>query len=112
EFYRQTKTKKTVDNIAILEKKADSDRAVMTGAIYDAVQASDITPNINPTRQVQRVVPSQKAQFSAEANKAVLTQLQQNLELAKMALLQEQPLIQLVDQPVFPLKVNRIGKVK
>ncbi|MEC3880151.1 Wzz/FepE/Etk N-terminal domain-containing protein [Parapedobacter sp. 10938] len=112
EFYTQTKTKKSVDNIAILQQKADSVRAVMTGAIYDAAHASDITPNINPTRQVQRIVPTQQAQFSAETNKEVLNQLQQNLELAKMSLLQEQPLIQLVDQPVFPLKVDRLGKVK
>jgi hypothetical protein len=112
EFYSQTKTKKSTDNITILEAKVDSVRKVMTGAIYSAAKVSDATPNLNPTRQVQRIAPAQEAQFSAEANRAILAQLLQNLELTKMNLLQEQPLIQLVDQPVYPLQVNRIGKVK
>src|SRR5690606_10348005 len=38
EFYVKTKTKKSVDNIAILQYKADSVRAVMTGAIYSAAR--------------------------------------------------------------------------
>src|SRR5690606_31459097 len=112
EFYVQTKTKKSTDNIAILEAKVDSVRAVMEGAIYSAVRVSDATPNLNPTRQVQRLAPAQEAQFSAEANKAMLTHLLQNLELSKMNLLQEQPLIQLVDQPVYPLKEDKTGKAK
>jgi len=112
EFYIQTKTKKSTDNIAILQEKVDSVRTEMTGAIYSAAKVSDVTPNLNPTRQVQRTAPTQEAQFSAETNKAILSQLLQNLELSKMALLQEQPLIQLVDTPVYPLKVDRVGKVK
>lgn len=112
EFYIQTKTKKSTQTIALLQQKVDSVRAVMTSAIYSAVEASDATPNLNPTKQVQRAGPAQEAQFSAESNKAILSQLQQNLELTKMTLLQEQPLIQLVDQPVFPLDINRVGKVK
>src|SRR3546814_250792 len=112
EFYVQTKTKKSVDNIAILEAKVDSVRAVMSGAIYSAARVSDATPNLNPTRQVQRIGPAQEAQFSAEANKTILSQLLQNLELTKMNMLKEQPLIQLVDQPVYPLKKARMGKAK
>lgn len=112
EFYVQTKTKKSTDNIGILEQKVDSVRTVMTEAIYSAAKVSDATPNLNPTRQVQRLAPTQEAQFSAETNKAILSQLLQNLELTKMNLLQEQPLIQLVDQPVYPLKVQQLGKVK
>ncbi len=84
----------------------------MTGAIYSAAEISDATPNLNPTRQVQRVGPTQEAQFLAEANRLILSQLLQNLELTKMNLLQEQPLIQLVDEPVYPLKVDRVGKGK
>jgi len=112
DFYIQTKTKRSTDNIQILQHKVDSVRTVMSGAIYSAVSISDATPNLNPTRQVQRVAPAQEAQFSAEANKAMLGQLLQNLELAKMTLLQEQPLIQLVDEPVFPLEKDTVGKIE
>ena len=112
DFYTETKVKKYTDNIAVMEKKVDSVYAVMTGAIYTAAKASDATPNLNPTRQVQRIAPTQEAQFSAEANKAILSQLVQNLELTKVALLQEQPLIQLVDEPLYPLPEQKVGKVK
>lgn len=112
DFYIRTKTKKSSENIAILQQKVDSVRAVMKGAIYSAAQVSDATPNLNPTRQVQRIVPAQEAQFSAETNKAMLSQLLQNLEVSKLNLMQEQPLIQLVDRPVYPLKINLLGKTK
>ena len=72
DFYVQTKTKKSLDNVAILQQKTDSVRAVMNGAVYTAVAVSDATPNLNPTRQVQRVVPMQRAQISVETNKAIL----------------------------------------
>jgi len=112
EFYTQTKTKKSSATIEILQHKVDSVRAVMSGAIYSAAAATDATPNLNPTRQVQRTVPAQEAQFSAEANRNMLSQLLQNLELTKLTLMQEQPLFQLVDQPVFPLKIDRVGRAK
>lgn len=111
EFYINTKTKKNMQNIMILQNKTDSVRAVMNGAIYSAVAVADATPNLNPTRQVQRVAPAQRAQFSAETNKAILSEMVKNLELTKMSLLKETPLIQVVDQPVLPLEVMRYGFV-
>lgn len=112
DFYIQTKTKKSVDNVLILQQKTDSVRAVMNGAVYTAVAISDATPNLNPTRQVQRVVPMQKAQISVETNKAILSELVKNLEMSKMSLRQETPLIQVVDEPVFPLKMTKFGRAK
>lgn len=112
EFYINTKTKKTLQNVRILQHKTDSVRAAMNGAIYSAVAVADATPNLNPTRQVQRVAPAQRAQFSAETNKAILSEMAKNLEMTKMALLKETPLIQVIDQPVYPLKKEEFGKAK
>ncbi|MCJ8208568.1 Wzz/FepE/Etk N-terminal domain-containing protein [Mucilaginibacter sp. RS28] len=112
QFYTQTKTKKSLDNVSILQHKVDSVKNVMNGAIYSAVAAIDATPNLNPTKQVQRNVPSQKAQFTAEANKAILSNLMQSLELGKISLLKETPLIQPVDTPVYPLKKEKFGLLK
>lgn len=111
-FYIQTKTKKSLDNISILKQKTDSVRAVMNGAIYSAAVVADATPNLNPTRQIQRLAPVQKAQFSAETNKAILSTLVQNLEMSKMNLMKEAPLIQVIDRPIYPLKKDGFGKVK
>src|SRR5690606_13064297 len=71
DFYVETKTKKSTENIAILETKIDSVRSVMEGAIYSAARVSDATPNLNPTKQTQRIAPTQQAQFSAETNKVM-----------------------------------------
>ena len=111
-FYINTKTKKTLQNVKILQRKTDSVRAVMNGDIYAAVAVSDATPNLNPTRQVQRIVPTQRAQFSAETNKSVLGEMIKNLEMAKMSLLKETPLIQVIDSPIYPLKKSSVSFLK
>lgn len=112
DFYVQTKTKKSLSNVHIMQHKADSVRLVMNGAIYSAFAVSDATPNLNVTRQVQRSAPVQSSQFNAETNKLVLAEIVKNLELSKMNLLKETPLIQVIDKPVFPLEMIRIGMVK
>lgn len=112
DFYIRSKTQKSNRNINVLQHKTDSVRAVLTGAIATSAQVLDATPNINPARQAQRTTPMQQAQFTAQANKEILTQLIQNLELAKMSMLQEQPLIQIVDEPIYPLAKESLGKVK
>lgn len=110
-FYIKTKTKKSLDNIDILQHKTDSVRAVMNGSISVAASIVDATPNLNPTRQAQRLIPTQRSQFSAETNKAILSQLVQNLEMSKMALMKEAPLIQVVDNPIFPLQKTGLSKL-
>jgi len=112
EFYVITKTKKSLENVNILKQQVDSVRAVMNGAIYSAVAVSDATPNLNPTRQIQRVAPVQRSQFSAETNKAILSELVKNLELARMTLRKERPLIQVIDEPVLPLEKKELTYAK
>ncbi|MDF2515191.1 MAG: lipopolysaccharide biosynthesis protein [Sphingobacterium sp.] len=112
DFYVNTKTKKSLDNINILQSKTDSVRSLMNGSISQSAYIIDATPNLNPTRQAQRLVPTQRSQFSAETNKVILAQLVQNLEMSKMALMKEAPLIQVVDEPIFPLKKTALGKAK
>jgi len=108
DFYVQTKTKKSLDNVNILQQKTDAVRRGMNADIYAAVAVADATPNLNPTRQVQRMAPVQKSQFSAETNKAILSELVKNLEMAKFNLRKDTPLIQVIDTPILPLKDNHI----
>lgn len=111
EFYVQTKTRKALDNLAILQHQTDSVKKELTGAIYSGAAVMDATPNLNPTRQVLRA-PASRSQFNAEANKAILSQLIQNLELSKMSLRKETPLIQIIDSPIYPLDKEILGKAK
>jgi len=112
QFYLDTKSRKNLENVAILQSKTDSVRGIMSGAINKAAAVADATPNQNVTRMAQRVAPMQNARVSAEVNQAVLGTLLQNLELSKISLLKETPLIQIVDEPILPLEKKGFGKLK
>ncbi|MFT3902311.1 MAG: Wzz/FepE/Etk N-terminal domain-containing protein [Niabella sp.] len=112
QFYLDTKTKRSLENVAILQTKVDSVRGILSGSISRAAVVVDATPNQNPTRMAQRVVPVQNARVSAEVNQQVLGTLLQNLELSKISLQKETPLIQIVDDPVLPLEKKGFGKLK
>lgn len=110
-FYVDTKTQKSAKNVAILQHQADSVRQRLNAAIGGVALANDANPNLNPAMQVLRV-PSQQRQVDVQANTAILTELVKNLELAKLALRRETPLIQVIDKPILPLEVDKVGKLK
>jgi uncharacterized protein involved in exopolysaccharide biosynthesis len=111
EFYIETKSKKAKNNVAILQRQADSIRNELNMAITGVAITSDNTFNLNPALNVNRI-PSTKKQIDVQANTAILTQLVTNLEMAKVTLLRETPLIQLIDRPTLPLKKDKPGKAK
>lgn len=106
-FYIETRTKKSLQNLNILIHQTDSVRNVVNGAIYFSAATLDATPNLNPTRQILRA-PVQKSQLNAEANKLILSELIKNLELSKINIRKETPLIQIIDSPVYPLEKEKI----
>lgn len=110
-FYVDTKTKKSIENLTILQKQTDSIRQSLNGAITGVAASIDNNPNANPARQILRV-PSQKRQIDVQANIAILTELVKNLEISKVSLRKETPLIQIIDRPVLPLDKVEFGKVK
>lgn len=109
DFYIETKTKNALESIRNIEIQADSIRAVLNSAISNSFSAEDATPNLNPTRQILRS-SGRKSQVDAEMNKALMTQLVQNLGIAKLSLKKETPLIQLINEPRYPLEVQKLGK--
>lgn len=109
-FFVQTRTKKAMENIAILQHQTDSVKSVMNGSIIQSAQINDATPNLNPTKQILRA-PILRSQYNTEANKAILTQLIPNLELAKISLRKETPLIQIIDEPVYPLTKTKLSRI-
>ncbi|TWR31167.1 lipopolysaccharide biosynthesis protein [Mucilaginibacter pallidiroseus] len=109
DFYTQTRIKKSLQNVKILQKQADSVRHVLNGAISGVAAALDAAPNANPALLTLRV-PSQRRQVDVQASTAIYSEVVKNLELGKISLRQEAPLIQIIDQPVLPLAVKKIGK--
>lgn len=111
DFYIETKTKKSAENLAILQHQTDSVRRVLNNAIAGVATSTDVNPNANPVMQVLRV-PSQRKQIDVQANQAILTELVKNLEISKVSLRKETPLIQIIDKPIFPLEKQTFGKLK
>lgn len=111
DFYIQTKTRKSAQNIGILQRQADSVRRELNTSLGGVAAALDAAPNANPALISLRV-PSQRRQVDVQANTAIYGEVVKNLEISKISLMQQTPLIQFIDQPVLPLTVTKIGKIK
>ena len=110
-YYIEIKSKKARQNMEILQHQTDSIRAELNGAITGVAAAADNTFGLNPAMMVRKS-PGTRRQVDVQANTAILTQLVTNLEMAKVSLRKETPLIQVIDKPILPLKKEKVGKLK
>jgi hypothetical protein len=110
DFYIETKSKKSRDNLQILEQQTDSIRRALNGAITGVAVANDNAFNLNPALNVRRV-PSARRQVDVQANSAILTELVKQSELAKVTLRKDTPLVQIIDTPILPLKKEKVSIV-
>jgi hypothetical protein len=110
DFYIQTKSKKARTNADVLQKQVDSVRNCLNFAIIGVANETDNVYNLNPAFNLKGT-PSKQKQIDVQANTAILTNLVVQLELAKITLRKETPLIQLIDRPILPLEKQKIGKL-
>jgi uncharacterized protein involved in exopolysaccharide biosynthesis len=108
-FYTFTKSKKARINVEILQKQTDSIRNELSMAISGVATLNDNSFLLNPALSIRRV-PGLKRQVDVQFNTAILTPLVSNLELAKVNLRKETPLIQIIDSPILPLEKIRVSK--
>ena len=111
EFYIETKSKKSRLNVEILQKQTDSIREALNSAITGVASESDNVYNLNPAFNVKSS-PGKRRQVDVQANTAILTQLVAQLELSKVTLRKETPLIQVIDRPILPLEKDKVSKLK
>jgi hypothetical protein len=111
DFYIETKSKKARINADVLQKQVDSIRSKLDGAISGVAIETDNVYNLNPAFNIKGAA-SKKKQIDVQANTTILSNLVVQLELAKIALRKETPLIQLIDKPILPLAKEKFGKTK
>ena len=111
EYYVEIKSKKARINVEILQKQVDSIRGQFNTSINEVAVASDGIFNLNPALKSKGTQPA-KRQVDLQINTTMLTSLVSNLEMSKMALRKETPLIQIIDRPSFPLEKEKVGKLK
>ncbi len=107
-FYTEYKTQKNLANVQILQRQTDSVKAMLFGGISDVASINDL--NVNPIKQALRT-SGQKKQVDLQVNSALYTELLKNLELSKLNLRKETPLIQIIDTPKLPLKSDKKGRL-
>jgi uncharacterized protein involved in exopolysaccharide biosynthesis len=59
-----------------------------------------------------RRAPSARRQVDVQANSAILIELVKQSELATVTLRKETPLIQVIDDPILPLRKFFLGKIE
>ena len=110
-YYVEIKSKKSKMNVEILQYQADSIRNELNGAITGVASATDNVFNLNSAMNVKRTT-SARRQVDVQANTAILTQLVAQLEMAKVGLRKETPLLQVIDAPILPLEKEKVGRLK
>jgi len=111
QFYVESKTNKELQNVKILQHQTDSVRRQLNSAISGVASSLDINPNPNPMLQILHA-PSQRRQIDVQANTAILNELVRNLEISKVTLRKETPLIEIIDHPILPLRKTTLSPLK
>ena len=108
-FYIETKTKRLKQNVDILQSRADSLSAILTSSTNSIASLTD--QNLNAAKAIVNAGKARK-QIDLQVSGAVYTEVVKQLELSKVTLLKETPLIQVIDSPVYPLEREKLGKLK
>lgn len=106
--YLEYKLRKAKQNILIIQKQTDSVRAILSGDIATINETTDL--NVNPQKLKVRT-PIQNKQIDVQVNSALYTELLKNLEISKLAMRKETPLIQIIDDNVYPLRKIKPGRL-
>ena len=108
EFYVETKTGQMRKNVKMMEHKVDSVKQALGLAMYGV--ASEVDGNQFLVRGVAKV-PQAKKQLEIQVLSTMYGELIKNLELSRTMMAKDQPLIQLIDQPRFPLEKKKTSKL-
>ncbi|HCP94805.1 MAG TPA: hypothetical protein DIU05_12340 [Bacteroidetes bacterium] len=106
--YVSQKTKKAKANIATLEMRIDSVKNELNQEMNGSANAQDQNQNA----AVARVkIPILKRQMNIQLLTTLFGELTKNLELSKMSLANEEPLIEMVDTPMYPLNYEKKSRL-
>jgi hypothetical protein len=108
DFYVQTKVKHAKMNVDVLQEKADSIETLLNQKTYSVARSHDI--NLNPVRGVAQVETELLSRDKVMLQ-TIDAEVRKNLELAKLTMAQETPVIQIIDTPILPLKITKLGKI-
>jgi hypothetical protein len=109
EFYILTKTKNITVNLELMEIRTDSIKREYEQALE--AQADFYDQHMNPSKR-SVMVEQQKIQTRIQLTGTTYAELVKNLEILKLDLIRQTPLIQVIDTPIMPLEIEQLGKRK
>ncbi|KIC94637.1 hypothetical protein [Flavihumibacter solisilvae] len=108
--YVESKVKVKALNVEKLQHRADSLEALLNSRTYSAASSQQNLVDLNPALRIAPVA----AEISGREKTIAATifgEVTKNLEIAKIALSQETPVVQMVDVSTLPLKVKKQSKL-
>lgn len=108
-YYVNRSIQRQQRNYNLIRERADSLQEIL----YDQENygASLVDQNANLARMVARV-KVERTRKNLELLNLMYAEVMKNLEIAKFSLENQTPLLQLVDKPTYPLKMEKKSKVK
>lgn len=114
ERYINLKTQRQKTTVDKLQVRVDSLATLLSKktASGAALQTSSSTMDINPLYKTGTAVAVETTIRDKTMLASIFASVVQNLELAKFTLSQETPVIQVVDSSSFPLKIEKMSRLK
>jgi hypothetical protein len=109
ELYLEIKIGKLLRTENDLIAKRDSIRGLLDGSITTLATETDLNMH---TPLMRYKTKQAKKQVDVEVLKNMYASVIQNLELTRFQRTQEEPIIEIIDEPLFPLEVEKVGKIK
>jgi hypothetical protein len=112
--YLTLKTQRQKSTVDKLQARADSISNLLQLKTYSgaSLQSSTSTMDLNPLYKTKTSVAMETTLRDKTLLAAIFANVTQNLEMAKFTLSQETPIIQIIDAPNFPLKKEKVSKIK
>lgn len=109
DLYLEIKIGKLLRAEEELTNKRDSIRGLLDGSITTLAYETDL----NSHTPLMRYKTNQaKKQIDVEVLKSMYASVIQNLEMTKIQRAQEEPIIEIIDEPILPLRKTTFGAIK
>lgn len=108
-FYIEISTKKAKQTLDILEDRVATMKGKVNSSIGSRAEIQDV--NVNPAFSAAQV-PVLKEQANIQVYSAAYAEMFKNLEIARYQYLKQIPLMQIIDPADYPMKKEKMGKLK
>lgn len=107
DFYVEAKTRRISNNVARLQRRADSLGMVLDRKTYSNAAANQALLDANPAYS-SPVVSAEISSRDKFIQSTVYAEIIKSLEVNRTSLVQETPTVQIVDYPDLPLRHNKV----